>query len=406
MNVHKTPLRSRPIVSCSGSLLHALGVWIDTKFQLVAAKQHTYFKSSFDLKQELLQLHLPPGARFFVADAVSMYTNIQTAPALREIARYLHQHAHQFADIPIAALIDALRLVMNNNIVQFGDTHWKQITGCAMGTPPAPPYATVFYAIWEETLLREYGRNLFLLRRYIDDMLGIWIPTPDDAAQWTGFCNRLNDYHDLTWEVSDRSTTVDFLDLTLTMQASRITTSLYSKPLNLYLYIPPRSAHPPGVLQGLISGTIHRIHTLCSDPLDIRQRLQDFWNRLLARGYEKHDLLKPFSAGVAMAKAHLASLDDPPPPNDPCFFFHLQYHPQDPPSSAIQKAWHQTVSHPRLVAPLADLKFLGPHNHRRYRFDVDRLIVCYHRPPNLGNLLSYRRIKPATGPPVSSFLND
>ena len=62
MKVHKNPLRTRPIVSCSGSLLHALGVWIDIKFQIVAAKQKTYFKSSFDLKQELLQLHLPSGS--------------------------------------------------------------------------------------------------------------------------------------------------------------------------------------------------------------------------------------------------------------------------------------------------------------------------------------------------------
>ena len=139
MKVHKNPLRTRPIVSCSGSLLHALGVWIDIKFQTVAAKQKTYFKSSFDLKKELLQLHLPPGAKLFTADAVSMYTNIQTAPALREIAQYLRRHERDFPEVPINTLIDTLRLVMVNNIVHFGDTFWKQLSGCAMGTPPAPP---------------------------------------------------------------------------------------------------------------------------------------------------------------------------------------------------------------------------------------------------------------------------
>ena len=217
-----------------------------------------------------------------------MYTNIKTHAALREIGRYLRAHEEQFADVPIDALLAALDLVMRNNIVQFGDTHWKQRTGCAMGTPPAPPYATLYFAVWEATLLTEFGDNLFFLRRYIDDLLGIWVPMdPDtDLTTWNHFQRRLNDFHNLEWETSPRSTSVDFLDLTISIRNHSIHTTLYSKPLNLYLYIPPRSAHPPGVLTGLIYGIIHRTFTLCSDPADVQQKLQQFWNRLLARGYE------------------------------------------------------------------------------------------------------------------------
>ena len=36
MKVHKTPLKTRPIVSFSGSLFHSLGVWVDTYLQKVA----------------------------------------------------------------------------------------------------------------------------------------------------------------------------------------------------------------------------------------------------------------------------------------------------------------------------------------------------------------------------------
>jgi hypothetical protein len=35
-------------------------------------------------------------------------------------------------------------------------------------------------------------------------------------------------------------------------------------------------------------------------------------------------------------------------------------------------------------------------------FGIERMIVAYSRAPNLGYLLSYRRIRPGTGPPVSS----
>ena len=410
MKVHKTKLASRPIVSCSGSLLYSLGVWIDNHLQKIASTLPTYFKSSFELKQELLQLVLPPTARFFIADAVGMYTNIQTDPALQEIRWYLFVNSSKFAHLPINAILDALRLVMKNNVFQFGDTFWHQLTGCAMGTPPAPPYATLFYAIFEFKLLDEFADNLFFLRRYIDDMLGIWVVTDPntDADTWARFTARLDDFHQLRWEASERLRQVDFLDLTLSIEDNHVVTTLFSKPLNLYLYIPPKSAHPPGVLTGLIFGSIHRIYTLCSSPADIRSRLQDFYRRLLARGYERPDILPLFQRGLANAKAHLANATvptDQPPPSDPAFFFHMRYHPQDPTNSAIQYAWRNTVSQPPGEVPLSDLRFNPPNSFQSFPFETNRLIVCYHRPPNLGNLLSYRKITSTTGPPVSSFLD-
>ena len=53
-------LKSRPIISCPGSLLHGLGVWLDHKLQEVAQKTISYFKNTLELKKQLLDLHLPP----------------------------------------------------------------------------------------------------------------------------------------------------------------------------------------------------------------------------------------------------------------------------------------------------------------------------------------------------------
>ena len=54
--------------------------------------------------------------------------------------------------------------------------------------------------------------------------------------------------------------------------------------MNLYLYIPPHSAHPPVVLTGLVSGNLLRIHSLYSERGDIARRMKEFNARLLVRG--------------------------------------------------------------------------------------------------------------------------
>jgi hypothetical protein len=283
--VHKTPWNTRPIISCSGSLLHSLGVWVDRQLQSIVQKLPSYLKNTKDLKDALTPLELPPGARLFTADAVSMYTNIDTRIALHTIGQYFHQHSSLFPGIPLSALMEALQLIMKNNIFSFGDTFWLQLSGTAMGTPPAPCYATLVCAIHEQVLLPKYRGNVLFYKRYIDDVFCIWIPDPNsnlsDDILWSNFCNDLT-FHRLSWIVSSRSMSVDFMDLTISIREHRIHTTLYEKALNLYLYIPPHSAHPPGVLTGIIFGTIYRIYTLCSDTTDMKRLLQAFYRRLFS----------------------------------------------------------------------------------------------------------------------------
>ena len=75
-------LKSRPIVSSPGSLLHDLGVWYDRNLKEVAKSTISYFKNSLELKEQLLQIDLPPNARLLTADVASMYTTPQTRSAL------------------------------------------------------------------------------------------------------------------------------------------------------------------------------------------------------------------------------------------------------------------------------------------------------------------------------------
>ena len=187
-----------------------------------------------------------------------MYTNIKTGPALHCIGQFaLNNEEH--LTVPPAVLMDTLHLLTTNNVFQFGDTYWLQKVGTAMGAPPAPPWATIFFGIHEETVLAQLRKILKLYHRFIQNVLGIWLVNSElakDHRQWTGFVSLMQDYYGLEWISEERSDNVNYMGITIAIHGNWIVTSLFEKAMNLYLYIPPHYESPLGVLTGLVSGKI------------------------------------------------------------------------------------------------------------------------------------------------------
>jgi hypothetical protein len=155
-----------------------------------------------------------------------------------------------------------------------------------MGVPPAPTYATLYYGIYEEQqLLPTFTNSIAAYFRYIDDGFGFWICHPDaltDEVLWDEFCSSTA-YGKLTWEVSTRQLSIDFLDLTVNLRNGRIHTTLYEKELNLYLYLPPHSTHQQGLLRGFVIGMIGRILKLTTGPANCRHAIRNLFLRLRCR---------------------------------------------------------------------------------------------------------------------------
>ena len=213
--IHKKPWKLRPIVSYCGSYLYGLGKWIDTQLQPIAKTIPSYISSSFNLCDELKEIRINPSRdKLFTADANSMYTNIDTNHALEVFREFFKKHElcrpiwHR-ADM----ILEALEIPMRHNIFKFGDTFWRQEDGTAMGAPPAPAYATLYYAIHELYLIEKFGRFLPFYRRYIDDALAVWRSSNnkyEDRHYWKEFKKAMDNFGILTWKVEDRRDSVDF----------------------------------------------------------------------------------------------------------------------------------------------------------------------------------------------------
>ena len=148
-------------------------------------------------------------------------------------------------------ILEALEILMRYNLFKFGDTFWHQIDGTAIGAPPAPLYAMIYYAIHDFDLLRSFKRFLFFYRRSIDDALWQSSSCPYKNAYYLKeFSKAMDGFGILTWKVEPPSTSVDFMDLTISIEQSHFVTKIFEKNQNPYLYLPPSTAHTTGIIKG------------------------------------------------------------------------------------------------------------------------------------------------------------
>ena len=91
----------------------------------------------------------------------------------------------------------------------------KQISGTAIGTKFAPPYACIFMDEMEASFPKTQQLQPFIWLKYINDIFFIWT---HGEEQLNLFLKDLNEFHPnlkFTYETSQNS--VDFLDLTGTL---------------------------------------------------------------------------------------------------------------------------------------------------------------------------------------------
>ena len=246
-----------------------------------------------------------------------MYTNIPTEYALEVISNYIQNNQAKYGHYHAATLIGALEIVMRDNIMAFGDEFRKQSAGTAMGKPPAPAWATIFEGLHELEFFPIWKNFLVLLKRFIDDGFGIWLPPAEFSdreaeAEWVEFQADVNNDNRLEWKFEEKSNSVVFLDLGLTINknGSIKKTTLYQNPMALNLFIPPNSMHPPGVLYPHICGNVLRISRLNSDEKDRVEDTIQFIRKFKLRGHHLDSLKPLFLKAIENAKSSVAKSDE------------------------------------------------------------------------------------------------
>ena len=197
----------------------------------------------------------------------------------------------------------------------------------------------------------------------------------------------------LEWETSNLSKQLNFIDLTIIQHPDQsFSTRTYQKVMNLYLYLPKSSAHPPSALKGLVTGNLIRYWEQNSNKDDYIKIARSFAQRLLNRGYSVDDISPLFQSAAKriMIREHSSTDDDLK-----LVFHHTKKDPKD--TLFFKTEYHPKGLSRRLIHNIYN-KYL------KDKSGFESFMISYSRPKNLRDLLIKTKLSDTEGIQASYIL--
>ena len=128
-----------------------------------------------------------------------------------------------------------------------------------------PNYANLFVCFVENQIFEQYTDPIpDFFGRFIDDCLGT---ASCSYAERESFIHSVNNFHPalkFTLEISESS--VSFLDILISINGSRLTTSVFYKPTDSHSYLLFSSSHPNHTKISIPFSQFLRFHCICRLP--------------------------------------------------------------------------------------------------------------------------------------------
>ena len=285
--VHKPDNPGRPIVLACDCPTENIAAFLDEVMSPLVANLTTYVKdtthaleivNSFDFSNSN-----PNQERFlFTMDVKSLYTVIPNDSGLHGLAYFLDKRP--VLQPSTSALTRLAELVLTLNAFSFNQQYYSQVGGVAMGSRMDPNYACLFVGYMEEPILSTY--TVFipqLYKRYIDDIVGAASCRREELEDFITHVSTFHPALQFTHTIS--RTQIPFLDITLSISGSTISTSVHYKDTDTHNYLHYTSSHPKHCKNGIPYSQFLRLHRLWSKDNDFLQKCQVITTFFESRSY-------------------------------------------------------------------------------------------------------------------------
>ena len=176
-----------------------------------------------------------------------------------------------------------LETTLKNNNLSFMKKHFLQLISTAMGTKATPPYANLFVGRHEETIREAFIWAISLWKRFIDDIILIFLGTTEQLQSMKDFMNKLHPTIKFTFEHSTYE--ISFLYMKIHIGADRrLSTTLYRKPTDCAALLHFHSNHSLKCKESIVFSHALR-YNLITDGALLQKELDPLAISLLARQY-------------------------------------------------------------------------------------------------------------------------
>ena len=157
-----------------------------------------------------------------------------------------------------------------------------------MGSVFSPDFGNLFCGYLEDKHVwknNPFKDHIILWRRYIDDIFLLWKAPLDTFHAFLDYLNSLVPSIKFNAEVS--KTDVTFLDTRISINAGKLSSTLYTKSTDRNSLLHASSAHPVPLKKGLPYSQFLRLKRICSNDSDFEEKAGEMYKRFLARSYPK-----------------------------------------------------------------------------------------------------------------------
>ncbi|MEW8548114.1 MAG: hypothetical protein AB2693_31815, partial [Candidatus Thiodiazotropha sp.] len=282
----------RPIVAGPSCETHRLSNLVDILLKPYVSHIDSYIRDSLDFLNYLPET-VEDGTLLVSFDIVNLYSNISHSLGLEAMEHWLNKYpAKIHRRFSKTFILEAIKLILENNNFYFNGKYYQQIKGTAMGTKCAPTYATLVLGYLEQILYRniqtQYGNELYIYieanwKRFLDDCFTFWTKSKSELCLFHSMLNNL--HPDIKFTIDCSTNELPFLDILIRKNKTNIETDIFYKPTDSKQYLDFNSCHPNHTKRSIPYNLARRICTIVSDRATRDIRLGELKQYLRERHY-------------------------------------------------------------------------------------------------------------------------
>ena len=174
-----------PVISNPDTPTEKVSEFLDHHLKPVMQEGESYIKDTSDFLNKIKNVNaIPENAILVTADMVGFYPSIPHQDGLEALREALDKRKTQ--KVATGKLVKMAEFALKNNYFQFSDKVYQQISGIAMSTKLAPPYACIFIDQVESKFLQTKTFQPLVWFRCIDNIFFIWTHGENSLKNFDG----------------------------------------------------------------------------------------------------------------------------------------------------------------------------------------------------------------------------